>query len=535
MTEPANASLQSSPPRQSSLIGYTRMIRRHKLLMGVVVLIFVAGSLVHSLHQPTRYTAQAVVLFQDPNQDLSLTGSVGAVILTPEQRAQIGADTFVSPSLLTTVKQLLKTSLSTGALKSALSTSADPASSQVTIQAQASTQQFAADLANTTAEVGTVSETAAQRRRYATAASRLAAVSHQLGRSSAAANQRISYADQIARLRSLSTFAQPVEVASRASLPTSPSSPKPVSSVILFGILGLIFALVAVAVRESFDRRLRSISDIEEGLGLPVLGHVRQDAMGKAGASSKGLGTLSQADTESFRILRTNLRFAGAKRSVKSILVTSPMPQEGKSTVAASLAFSYAAAGRSTLLVECDFRRPSLAERLGVNPRPGLINFLLGECAPADIVQIVPDATAEVGANGNSPTSVRAKVPLAAIVAGEHPEGQSAELFESPAFLEFVAQVSEAYDIVLIDTAPLLPVADTLELVANVDAVLMCVRATQTTRDQASAGKAALDPVGEHLAGIVITGVSEHDQGSYGYYGYYGYQERPERSATTAA
>lgn len=528
MTDSENA------PRDTSLVAYARAIRRHKLLIGVIVLLFVAGSLVRSLQQPTRYTAKAVVLFQDPNEALSLTGSVGAVILTAQQRAQIGADTFVSPSLLSAVKQRLSSSLSTGALKSSLSTSADPASSQVTIQAQGATAQFAANLANTAAEVGASSQTATQRAQYASAARGLQAIQARLGHSPGAANQRISYADQISRLRALSTLARPVDVVSRAGVPQSPTSPTPVASAILYGILGLIVALVAAAVRESFDRRLRSIADIEQGLALPVLGHIGQDAMGKAGSSASGLGTLSAADIEAFRILRTNLRFAGKNRAAKSILVTSPMPAEGKSTVAASLAFSYAAAGRTTLLVECDFRRPSLAERLGVNASPGLIDFLLGECGPADVVQIVPDAQPDDSTNGNTPAMVRASVPLAVIVAGEQPQGQSAELFETRAFLDFLSQVSEAYDTVLIDTAPLLPVADTLELVAHVDAVLMCVRASQTTRDQASAGKSALDPVSEQIAGIVVTGVTQRDRGSYGYYGYYGYGDSSERSATTA-
>lgn len=516
MTEPPN-----DPIRTSALVEYARTIRRHKLLIGVIVCAFVAGSLVASLAQKKTYTAKATVLFEDPSQALSLTGTSGAVILSAQQRAQLGADTLVTPSLLTTVKQRLNTPLSTSALNGLITTSADPASSQVTVQAQGSSGQFAANLANDVATFGASQQAASQRAQYALAARQLDALRRKLGNSAASNSERAAYADQISRLRTLSTLAQPVQVLTAATVPGTPSSPTPVSSAILFAFLGFFVGLIATYFREAFDRRLGSVSDIEEGLGLPVLGQIGEDAMGKAGASTAGLGALSDADLEAFRILRTNLRMAGSRKAPKSILVTSPMPQEGKSTVAASLAFSYAAAGLTTLLVECDFRRPSLAERLGVDARVGLINYLRGECQPKDIVQAVPDPHAASG-NGNRSRVARGVANLTTIVAGEHAERDTSELLESPLFMEFLREVGEVYDAVLIDTAPLLPVADTLELIDHADAIVMCVRASRTTRDQARAGRAALQPVIDHVSGVVVTGITPKDRGQYGYYGYYG-------------
>jgi non-specific protein-tyrosine kinase len=448
-----------------------------------------------------------------------LTGAVGSNFLTAQQLASIGADTILSPGLLRSVKQKMGTSLSTGQLKSLLSTSANQTTSQVTIQGQGSTGQFAATLANTAATVGAAMEAKTQRATYLAEADRLQVQEAALGTSRADANQRVLYADQINRLRTLGTLTSPVQVVSTASIPTSPSSPKPVTEAILFAVLGLIVGGIAAFARESFDRRLRSTAEIEEELELPVLGHVGEDALGKAGDSAYGLGALDESDVEAFRIVRTNLRFNNGAGPPKRILVTSPMPQEGKSTVAASLAFSYAMAGQTTLL--------------GVRSTPGLIDYLIGESVPGEIVQVVPHVVANSSANGSGSVG-GSRAALAAIVAGEHLEGRSAELFETPAFVEFMSEVSGAYDTIVIDTAPLLPVADTLEIVAHVDAIVMCVRASQTTHSQAIAGKTALEPVSERITGVVVTGVSAQDRGYYGYYGYYGYSASSERSAVSS-
>jgi capsular exopolysaccharide synthesis family protein len=209
------------------------------------------------------------------------------------------------------------------------------------------------------------------------------------------------------------------------------------------------------------------------------------------------------------------------------------MPSEGKSTVAASLAFSNALAGRSTLLVECDFRRPTLAERLGVAKEPGLVDYLTGRAEPQEIIQTVEGSTVERGAPGydgdvESPG-------LVAIVAGSVPGRWSADLIEGGAFKDFIDEVRGAYDSIVIDTPPLLPVADALEMIPQVDSVVLCLRASRTTRDQASRARAALEPFKEKLAGAVITDVRSRDRGDYGYYGYYGYASAEPPKAQPAS
>lgn len=509
--------------RDRSFGGLLKILRRRRLVVIAMTVLGVAVGLALSLPQPKTYTAQAILLFQDPNQDLSLTGTASGIFRTAQQQAQIGADTLVTPRLARRVRTRLHRRLTAQQIQDDLSATADPTSSQVFLKAKASTGALAADLANAAAHVGARLQAESARARYATAARRIEGRLKALGTKPESLSQRIIYNEQITRLRTLSTLAQPVVVSKPATVPSSPTSPRPVQDGILGGILGLILGLVIAAVLEAFHQRLSSISDVEEELELPVLAHVGEEAMGRAGLSTSGLGPLSQPELEAFRILRTNLRVQNLDRPLKVVLVTSPMPEEGKSTVAASLAFSYAMSGRRTLLMECDFRRPSLAERLGLPTDPGLIDYLAGEAEIEDVVHTVPDAPRQPGANGSGPRP-RAAAPLSAIVSGHSHAGQAAELFETSAFAQSIARLSGSYDAIIIDTPPLLPVADTLELLPHVDAVLLCVRSRRTTRRQASAGKLSLDPVSDRVEGVVVTGVSRRERGYYGYYGYYGYQ-----------
>jgi receptor protein-tyrosine kinase len=223
---------------------------------------------------------------------------------------------------------------------------------------------------------------------------------------------------------------------------------------------------------------------------------------------------MDQADLEAFRIVRTNLDYLDVDQRVKVVAVTSAMPEEGKSTVAASLAFASAAAGRKTLLVECDLRRPSLAGRLAIGEGPGLSEYLAGRAGPEDVLHTI-HLSGEADVEGEGPQKLGES--LVCIVAGEPPL-RPAELMASRKFADFLTQVSEAYDLVVLDSAPLLAVVDTLEILPKVDGVLLCVRAGRATREQARAVKSAVSHLPDRPMGLVITGIRHGDEASYGYY-----------------
>jgi capsular exopolysaccharide synthesis family protein len=247
-----------------------------------------------------------------------------------------------------------------------------------------------------------------------------------------------------------------------------------------------------------------------------LVGYVRGDALGLSGVRRNGDSFVSEDDLEAFRILRTNVNFLTREQHITSIVVTSALPEEGKSTVAAWFAYASAVAGKRTLLVECDFRRPVLAARFGVDTSPGLSDYLVEEAEAKEVVR---------------PVSVhgREAVDILPLVPAGRSAFQPTEMIASKKFKEWIREVSQPYDLVVLDSAPLLPVSDTLELVPQADAVLFCVRLGQTTREQAQAAKQALLHMPEKPTGLVITGVRPGSEDDY--YGYYSYTRSSKPAA----
>ncbi|MGH2987374.1 MAG: CpsD/CapB family tyrosine-protein kinase, partial [Solirubrobacterales bacterium] len=248
-------------------------------------------------------------------------------------------------------------------------------------------------------------------------------------------------------------------------------------------------------------------------------GRIGAGALGSSGLAGNGTGSLDPADLEAFRMLRTNLSFFGPHKPLRSVLVTSGVPGEGKSTVATSLASAAAAAGQRTLLVECDLRRPTLAQRLGLDESPGLSEYLAGSAGPQEILQLRKFSLAS-GANGSSPSSPVAERSLVCIAAGS-PPAQPAELLASDRCRDFFRKVASVYDLVVVDSSPMLSAVDPLELIPVVDGVLVCIRLGLTTRDDVRAVKGALHRLPERPTGLVVTGLGGKEE-EYAYYGYVG-------------
>jgi CobQ/CobB/MinD/ParA nucleotide binding domain len=199
--------------------------------------------------------------------------------------------------------------------------------------------------------------------------------------------------ETLARLQSLSSVAVPVQVDATAGVPSSPSSPKPARNTLAALLFGLLLGTVIAFGREAIDQRLRRSTDVERLCPEPVVGYLRPDALGRVGAHADGRSNgnrpLEPSDQEALRIVRHNVRYLSAAEPLRTLLVTSPVAGEGKSTVAAGLAAVSALAGKRTLLVECDVRRPVLAKRLGFPAKPGLTDYLTGNAEPTDILKPV--------------------------------------------------------------------------------------------------------------------------------------------------
>jgi Mrp family chromosome partitioning ATPase len=150
-----------------------------------------------------------------------------------------------------------------------------------------------------------------------------------------------------------------------------------------------------------------------------------------------------------------------------------------------------------------------MAKRLGAEQGPGLSDYLIGQATPSEVVQRIP-----LTQNGDGPAPT-----LVAITAGS-PTPRPAELLASKRFAAFLEQVRDAYDVVVLDSTPLLSVGDALQLVPRVDGIVLCVRAEQTTREQARAARQALEHFPDRPIGVVVTGVKPGHELDYGYYSY---------------
>jgi capsular exopolysaccharide synthesis family protein len=324
----------------------------------------------------------------------------------------------------------------------------------------------------------------------------------------------------------LSTLVTPVAVQATAPVPGSPSSPKPLRDTLIGACIGLIIGVLISFLRSAVDRRLVDANDVGEAMQLPMLGHVHADTLGIGRAGEDGHARFDGQDMETFRMLRQSVDHLSEQHGGR-ILVTSSTPSEGKSTLALGLALVNAAVGKRTLLVECDLRRPVLAARLGLRSGPGLAQYLAGHADAPDILQPYAISHAFDAPSGD-PRSITC------IVAGSHAT-EPAELLGSERFAEFITEVAEVYDVVVVDSTPLLSVVDALELAAHCDRIVMCVRAHQTTRQEAIAGATTLGRVPTKPTGVIITGIGKHDAGTYGYYSYPGLytDTEPTQNGTT--
>jgi capsular exopolysaccharide synthesis family protein len=256
-----------------------------------------------------------------------------------------------------------------------------------------------------------------------------------------------------------------------ASLPSSPSFPDVQTAVIVGGILGLGFGIAFAMIRTVSDRRIRTAEEVEERTGVAVVGTIpivpglddvtRLIDPSTSGSTGKN-GTF--AVSEALRALRTNLQFMDVDHPPKTIVVTSPLPGDGKSTVACNLALTLAAAGTTVVLVDGDLRRSMVAKTMGLPGGAGLSDVLAGRAALAEVLQRTP--------NSNN---------LLVLAAGSVPPNPS-EVLGSERMHTLIADLTK-HATVIIDAPPLLPVTDGAVLTHQADGALVVVTLRKTTYD----------------------------------------------------
>jgi capsular exopolysaccharide synthesis family protein len=295
-------------------------------------------------------------------------------------------------------------------------------------------------------------------------------------------------------------------VTQEAIVPTAPASPRPLLNLAAGVLGGLLLAAGLVALRETLDTTFKASEALGEFISLPGLGTIPYDrnAPRQPLVSADGHSTRAEA----FRKLRTNLQFSQVDDPPRIIVVTSSVPGEGKTNTAINLALSLAEGGVSTCLVDGDLRRPCVAPVFGLVQDAGLTTVLIGQARLEDVMQEV--------AGG-----------LSVLASGAVPPNP-AELLASARMDEVLRELADMYQVVIVDTAPLLPVADTVGLASFAQGALLVVRAAKTSRDQVRVATEALERVGVRVLGTVFSMAPVSKGGRYGGYGAYGqYGELP--------
>jgi succinoglycan biosynthesis transport protein ExoP len=559
---PANA----APEGSSTIHAYLGVLRRRKWPFLQAVALVPLAALAWSLHQTPLYQASSSVFLSRQNLAAMLSGTQDPNAYQQADRfAQTQADLARTPEVAG--RALAKAGISGRAPEDLLS------QSSVTPKANADLLVFrvadgdpnsARKLATAYARQFTVYRRQLDTSSFHRAAEEVAARIKQLH---AERDQRSAlFASLVAKeqqLRTLEVLQTSNAFVVRPARKTYQIQPRPVRNAFLGLILGLVLGVAVAFLWDALDTRVRSVEEITERLGLPMLARLpawqstkwprRRRAPFKPTVepSSEPPALLAMVaepnsvQAEAFRVLRTNLEFVSLTRRPRTIMVTSAVEGEGKSTTAANLAVALARAGRHVRLIDLDLRRPNLDRLFSLEDRPGITDVALGRVhiedamtkiaipSPNRVVPPVPGQAAH-GRNGFDGTGGLAGV-LEVLCSGPIPP-DAGEFVQSPVLAEILActaeklpkreslrlerrpsEVDAGVDVVLIDAAPLLHVGDAIALSARVDALLVVTRLEMVTRSMLNELARVLDAMPCAKLGWVLTGAHLGDAYGYGY------------------
>jgi capsular exopolysaccharide synthesis family protein len=493
---------------------YLVVLRRRKWWVIALALLGLGASLALSLTEAKQYSATAQLLVQSSGQGVSLG-------TTPQQVTTTDVQTDLQLATSEPVMQIVGRQLGSAP---PISASEVAQTNVIALTAISSSPAQAARIANTYARafVEQTQKTAIKNLSAASATlhQQISSLGKQIkslqGKTGAATqvsalvNQQAVLKEEVAQLQINGAAATSgVEFVTSAHAPASPSSPKPVQDALLGLAAGLMLGLGAAFLRDSLDDALSSKEAAERSAGAPVIAMVPMVTSwrkrNRAEVASNSAPTSPAA--EAYRSLRTSLQFARQAQELRTLLVTSPAAAEGKTSTLANLGAVFAQAGERVVLVSCDLRRPRLGQLYGIEEQSGLTTVLLGQQTLEQALQQVPGYEC-----------------LWVLGAGPVPPNP-AELLDGPRAREIFAALRENFDLVLVDSPPVLPVTDAMVLSKYADRTLLVVAAGQTKRAELQRAAERFSQANAEVVGIVLNEVTRQSAYGSGYgYGYgYGY------------
>lgn len=451
---------------QSSL----RALRTYAVLLVSLTLIGLSAGVVYSLTAPVRYSTTADMLVIGQAQSIDGAATTAELNLARSYALQaVGSYVAIIPSaiVLQPVIDELGLPETPAALAGLLSVSATPGSTTISISVTDGKPGRAARIANAVAES------------FATVV-----------------------ADQLERPSDARRSIVRIDVIQPAGVPTAPSAPNRTLAVIGGGLLGLAAGVTLIVLRTVLDSRVRTIEDAAEATGAPVLGTTAFDP--STGAQPLVVtGGMTGSRPESYRALRTSVQFLSPAGETPSYVVTSAGPGEGKSTTVANLALAFAETGAKVALIDADLRLPRIADYFGIEGSVGLTEVLAGRLSVADALQRWGRGTLFVLPSGTVPPN-------------------PAELLGSSEMARLLADLREAFDIILIDAPPVVLVTDAAVIARRTSGAILVTASGKSVIPRVRDAVTNIENVGAKVLGTVVTmmptrGPDRTLVGAYGY------------------
>jgi polysaccharide biosynthesis transport protein len=519
------------------------VVRRYlPLLLGSLVLAGAAAYVTTKAIPPTYDASTVLIVGQSQS-----TGTTDYNQLLVSQRlSQLYAELATTGPVLDAVRTKLGIPMTPEELQKDVSASAAKETNLVTVTAQANDPDLAVRIADTTAEEIVAKSHALQgnptayqtflQEELKAIQSEIEDLKPQVDRLTALNNRT---AAQEAQLQTLSTrltdlrdafaatlqyttasAANAVAIVAPARLPNRPASPSLPLNLALSLIVALVIALAIAFVLDHLDDSVKTPEDVLALTGLATLGSILTMPGGRERPEVYRLQALlypRSPGAERFRALRTNVEFASVDTPIRKLLVTSSAVGEGKTTVAANLAIVFAQAGRRTILVDADLRRPGVARMFDLPEGDGLSTMLRTDQWSID----------EVAAQTEEPN-------LRVITTGPLPPNPS-ELLGSQRMRALLAQLDEEADLVIIDSPPLQAVTDAAILSSLVDGSILVIQANKTRTAVVRLGRESLAKVGAHILGAVLNRVVGQRADAYDVYGAAEHADERVRSGQVTA
>jgi receptor protein-tyrosine kinase len=397
--------------------------------------------------------------------------------------------------------------LTSGSVQSSVAVSKEADSDLATVTATSTSPVLAARIANTYAAQIVAARQRASQSYYSGI---VRSVNHQFSALPPRLQQGTQGAALTSRANSLQVLSQlegaDVQVVDRAGVPSSPSSPQVIRNTALGGILGLLLGLALALLLGRFDRRVREPGELAEVYEVPLIGVVPYSSALKVPSSAGPAQAPPAAVAETFALLWARIRYFNVDRQLDMLLIASAQSDEGKTTVARNLALAAVKVGSRVLLIECDFRRPTLARLLAAQESPGISDVLLEGMPLEDAVQ-----TIEVAQPSGR------QLELDVLVAGGVLPPDPAHVIESHSMEALLDRARATYDFVLIDAPPLAVVSDAFALLRQADGVVVVGRVGRSRSDIAARLRQTLASANAPLIGVIANGYRRRPGVAYGY------------------